>query len=887
MANNLKGLTIKIGADTTALNTALSNVNKSTKNLQKELKQVDKLLKLDPGNTELLKQKQDILTQSIAETKQKLDTLREAEAQLQEQFEKGEIGEEQYRALQREIVETEQKLESLEKEAKEFGSVSAQVAKATGEKFKEVGDKISGAGKTLTAGVTAPIVGLGALAVKTAADFDSSMSQVQATMGIASDATSKLNGETVNTMSSLRELAKEMGASTAFSASECADAMNYLALAGYNTQEIYDTLPTVLNLAAAGSIDLASASDMVTDAMSALGMETNEADKMVDQMAKTASSTNTSVAQLGEAILTIGATAKSIKGGTAELNTALGILANNGIKGAEGGTHLRNVILSLQTPTDAAYVAMTELGVAVYDAEGDMRSLNDILGDLNTSMDGMTSEEKANIISTIFNKTDLASVNALLSSTGETWDALQESITGSAGSAQQMADTQLDNLAGQITILKSSLEGLAISFGELLMPYIQQVVEKVQSAIEWFNGLDEGTKKLILTIAGIAAVVGPVLVVVGSVMSAVGTILTMVPAIVAGITAVGTAINTALGPIGWIALAIGAIVTVLITLWNTNEDFRNAVIGIWEGIKNFFIAVTEGIKTAFVMAWEGIKAVWNGVVGFFTNIWEGIKAVFAVVAAVLSGDFGTAVQLIKQVFEPVISFFTGIWERIKAVFANVGEHFRSVGAHILEGLWNGISDKIGWLKDRITGIIDRIKSWFTGKDGFDEASPSKWAKQVGEFVDLGLARGLLGNLDTIKKAATVVTGGVMKPLEMLDLPDLEKNLAYSVLAPSSTQATPKTAATEAVTGAITSASYSSDDTAQQIADAVSAALQAGLATLADTLFAAMPKDVILQINAKQIARATWSAFEAEARSRNRLFAPTRGQVVRLVNGGGV
>ena len=185
---------------------------------------------------------------------------------------------------------------------------------------------------------------------------------------------STLDGQSVNTMDALSDLAKEMGSKTAFSASECAEALNYLALAGYDTQEMADTLPTVLNLAAAGGLDLASASDMVTDAMSALGMETSEADTMVDQMAKTASSTNTSVGQLGEGILTIGATAKSVKGGTAELNTALGILANNGIKGAEGGTHLRNVILSLQNPTDGARKTMESLGVSVYDSEGNMRN---------------------------------------------------------------------------------------------------------------------------------------------------------------------------------------------------------------------------------------------------------------------------------------------------------------------------------------------------------------------------------------------------------------------------------------------------------------------------------------------------------------------------------
>lgn len=215
------------------------------------------------------------------------------------------------------------------------------------------------------------------------------MSQVQATMGITKDFMSTLDGQSVNTMDALSDLAKEMGAKTVFSASECAEALKYLALAGYDTQEMADTLPTVLNLAAAGGLDLALASDMVTDAMSALGMKTPDANKMVDQMAKTASSTNTSVGQLGEGILTIGATAKSIKGGTAELNIALGILANNGIKGAEGGTHLRYVILSLQSPTDTAAAQMEALGLSVYDSEGNMRSLNDIHGDLNTSMDDL------------------------------------------------------------------------------------------------------------------------------------------------------------------------------------------------------------------------------------------------------------------------------------------------------------------------------------------------------------------------------------------------------------------------------------------------------------------------------------------------------------------
>ena len=500
-ANRIKGITVEIGGDTTKLQTALQGVNKEIKSTQSQLKDVEKLLKLDPGNTELLAQKEKLLSDAVKETKEKLEALKTAAEQANTALANGDISKEQYDALQREIIETEAELKKLETQANQSATAVQKIASA-GEKMKTAGDNISSAGQKMLP-VTAAVTGLGTAAVTTAANFESSMSQVQATMGITKDAMSTVDGQTVNTMDTLNELAKKMGSETAFSASECAQALNYLALAGYDTQQMCDTLPTVLNLAAAGDIDLASASDMVTDAMSALGMEVSEAGTMVDQMAKTASSTNTSVAQLGEGILTIGATAKSVKGGTAELNTALGILANNGIKGAEGGTHLRNIILSLQNPTDKAADAMAGLGLQVYDSEGNMRSMNDILGDLNTAMDGMTGEEKSNIISKIFNKTDLSSVNALLANTGDSWGELQQSITNSGGAAQQMADTQLDNLQGQLTILKSALEGLAISLGELLMPYIKMIVGWIQSFVDWLNSLDEGTQKVIVKIGGI------------------------------------------------------------------------------------------------------------------------------------------------------------------------------------------------------------------------------------------------------------------------------------------------------------------------------------------------------------------------------------------------
>ena len=671
-AGRIKGITVEIGGDTTKLQTALKGVNSEIKNTQAHLKDVEKLLKLDPGNTDLLAQKQKLLSDAVSETKDKLTTLKTAAEQANTALANGDISQEQYDALQREIIETEQDLKKLEEQAKQSDAALQKIA-ANGEKLKTVGDNISSAGQKMLP-VTAAVTGLGTAAVTTAANFESSMSQVQATMGVTKDAMSTVDGQSVNTMDTLSELAKKMGAETAFSAKECADALNYLALAGYDTQQMCDTLPTVLNLAAAGDIDLASASDMVTDAMSALGMGVDESTKMVDQMAKTASSTNTSVAQLGEGILTIGATAKSIKGGTAELNTALGILANNGIKGAEGGTHLRNVILSLQNPTDKAAAQMDALGVSVYDSNGNMRSLNDILGDLNKSMDGMTSADKANIIATIFNKTDLASVNALLANTGDTWDSLQNSITNSAGAAQQMADTQLDNLQGQITILKSALEGLAISFGELLMPAIKQIVDWVQKFVDWLNSMDEGTKKVIVTVALLAAAIGPVLIVIGKVISAVGTIMTVVPKIASAISKVKTAfaalnVTMLANPIVLIIAAITALVAAFIYLWNTNEGFRQFWIDLWEGIKQAVITAWNAITSFLSTAWESIlslaQTVWGGISGFFTTLWEGIKGVFT-----------SAWEAISGVMTTIWNTITSIWQSIYDTISPLLEAFR-------------------------------------------------------------------------------------------------------------------------------------------------------------------------------------------------------------------
>jgi len=303
-------------------------------------------------------------------------------------------------------------------------------------------------------------------AIQTGAAFDSAMASVAATMGT-----------TVDQLGTMRAFALEMGANTAFTATQAAEALNYMALAGYDAQTAMSTLPTVLDLAAAGGVELASASDMITDAQSALGLTLEETTILVDQMAKTSTKSNTSVAQLGEAILTVGGTAKFMAGGTQELNQVLGILADNSIKGAEGGTKLRNIILSLSIPTSDAAAQLDALGVAIFDAEGNMREFSDIFPEMQKALSRLTSQEQIDALGAIFNTRDIAAAQALLGTTAERWEELDAAIQGAAGSAARMAETRLDNLAGDLTLMQSAADGVKIAFSDSLTPALRDAAQ--------------------------------------------------------------------------------------------------------------------------------------------------------------------------------------------------------------------------------------------------------------------------------------------------------------------------------------------------------------------------------------------------------------------------
>ena len=287
MANRIKGITVEINGDTTKLSKALEGVNKNIRNTQTQLKDVEKLLKLDPTNTELLSQKQKLLADAVSSTKEKLETLKTAAKQANTALANGDITQEQYDALQREIIETEHELQSLEQQAKQSGTALTQMAQ-TGEKLKTVGTNISNAGQALLP-LTGMIVGLGTAAVKTGMDFDAAMSKV-----------SSVSGATGEELQSLRDKAREMGSKTKFSASEAAEAMNYMAMAGWKTTDMLSGIDGVMNLAAASGEDLATTSDIVTDALTAFGLTAADSGHFADVLAAASSNANTNVSMMGE-----------------------------------------------------------------------------------------------------------------------------------------------------------------------------------------------------------------------------------------------------------------------------------------------------------------------------------------------------------------------------------------------------------------------------------------------------------------------------------------------------------------------------------------------------------------------------------------------------------
>ena len=832
MASRIKGITVEIGGDTAGLEKALKGVNSSIKTTQSALKDVERLLKLDPTNTELLTQKQKLLKDAIASTSEKLETLKEAQKQAKEQLERGELGQDKYDALQREIVETEQELKRLQEQAATT-SVTLEKIAAAGDKFEKAGDSITNAGKQISV-ASAAVTGLGVAAVKTAADFDSAMANVAA-----------ISGATGDDLQALRDKAREMGEKTKFSASEAADAMSYMAMAGWKTGDMLSGIEGIMNLAAASGEDLATTSDIVTDALTAFGLTAEDSAHFADILAAASSNANTNVSMMGETFKYCAPVAGALGYSAEDVAEAIGLMGNAGIKSTQAGTALRTMMTKLQGELKLSGEALGEVTIQTANADDSMRELSDILADCRTAFSKMSESEAAAAAETLVGKNAMSGFLALMNSAPGDIDKLRNAIENCDGSAEDMAAIMQDNLNGQLTILKSQLEELAISFGEMLMPIIRKVVTAVQGFVDKLNNMDEAQRKTIITIGLVIAALGPFLVILGTVISTVGKSMKAYASAAKGIkklmvavksgTGIFGKLGTALGGISAPVLAIVAVIAVLVAafthLWKTNDGFRENIIATWTQIKetvsNFCQGIVDRLNSLgfeFSSITEVLKAVWDGFCNLLGPVFEGafrfisdtLSTVLDVILntvdffiAVFSGDWEGAWEAVKNIFSSIwnglVSWFTNILETIKGVLdvalGWIGSSWEQVWSGVknfFTNIWNGIKDFISstinsistTISNVITGIKTTVNNVFSAIkttisnifNGIKDTATSVW-----NAIKTAITTPIENAKEKVREAINAIKGffsGLKLELPHIKLPHFSISGSFSLSPPS-------------------------------------------------------------------------------------------------------
>lgn len=627
--------------------------------------------------------------------------------------------------------------------------------------ISKAGESLKSVGGTMTKAVTLPVAAAAAASVKLYKDFDGSMRGVAATMGISA----KEIDSGSQSFEKLKTAAMDAGSKTKFSSTEAAEALNYLALAGYGVDDAIKMMPNVLNLAASGNMELAQASDMVTDTASAMGLSIQETTSLVDTMARTSQMTNTSVAQLGEGLLTVGGTAKNLSGGVNEASAALGVLADNGIKGAEGGTVLRNVILSLTAPTDKAAKAMKQYGINVFDAQGKMRPLNDILGDMDKQIGNMTQQEKINFINTIFNKTDLKGVEALLGGVDGKLVDVDNALKNADGTAKEMADTLNSGLGGALDEMKSALENAGIAAGEALAPIIKDLAKVITELARRFSELSPHTQTFIVAVGLVAAAIGPLLVVIGSLMGG----FVLVQGVMA---ATGLSFVALCTPVLIVVGVIAAVVAAGIFLcqnWDTIKGAASAlgdkIKECWENLKTWTSETYNNIVESISTAWENVKTsfteTWNRCSEVVSEAWNWIVEAVTVGLQFIGNLIGLAFDIItlpwQFIWQNCGEYIIQAWEWIKETVSSALDF---VSGKIKEG-WDKVMSVTQPIWDAITGFIsekwEQLKSWASEKfNAVKDAISQAWeTTKSASSQAWGIITGYLsGKWDEIKGKAS-------------------------------------------------------------------------------------------------------------------------------------
>lgn len=565
------------------------------------------------------------------------------------------------------------------------------------EGLKKVGEGISNIGKKLTMGLTLPIAGIGVASAKTAMDFEAGMNEVSA-----------ISGATGKDLEKLENLAKEMGATTKFSATESAEALKYMGMAGWKTEDMLNGLPGILNLASAGGTDLAVTSDIVTDGLTALGMSAKDTGKFVDIMASTVSNSNTSIELMGETLKYVGPVAGSLGIEMDDLSVAIGLMGNAGLKGSQAGTSLRAGLTNLVKPTKEMKNAMGKYGVELVknadgsvDLMGTMQNLRTVLGELDETT-------QAQALATIFGKEAMSGWSAIVNASEGDFNKLTEAIAKSDGTAQSMADTMMQGAKGALTEMKSALEGVAITIGERLTPFIEKLADGVSKLCTWFQSLSPATQTVIMVMAGLLALLGPLLILIGSGISLFANLSIVAGALGVSVGALVGAFASVIGIVAGVVGAIAGFIAIVINAYKTNETFRKNVDTVFNNIKSIISNVMSAIGSIISTAMSLISAIWNNglkqILNIVLNILSSILNLFTSKLNSISNIVKTSVSLITSIFR---GDFKSVENIVNNVLNNIVNKFNSG----MEKAKNAVSKGINAMKNmfNITFPTPKIK----------------------------------------------------------------------------------------------------------------------------------------------------------------------------------
>ena len=693
---NIKGITIELNGDTTGLDKALSNVNTTIKNTQSELKEVDKLLKLDPANTELLSQKQADLATKIGATKEKLDILKTAQEQAKQQMENGELGADKYDALQREIIATQQELEKLATQAAEANTALNKIGEV-GDTLSAVGEKITGVGNSLTTHVTAPIAAVGTAAVAAFTEVDKAEDTVIAKTGAT--------GETLDGLSAaMKNIAETIPTSFETAAEAVGEVNTRFGLTGDACEELATHF---VEFARLNNTDVSSSIDTIQNALSAFNMDSSQATTLLDVLNRTGQTTGASVDSMARSLVE---NASALQQMGLDAYQATAFLGQLETAGADSNSVISGMKRALKEATEAGVPfdqALAELEDTIVNGTDDMDGLTAAYDLFGKSGAGIYQAVRNGQISF----TDFADSVDILNSS-------MDSVSNTFNATLSPTD--------QATTAMNKLKDTGAQLGDTLLTMLVPVFEKVQEALDklksWWENLDESQQKNIITIAGLVAALGPALVIFGKLTSAVGGALTSIKNIGTGVLAFVNQAQAGVGVGGKLAAmfgsisapvviavaAIGTLVAAFVHLWNTNEDFRSKVTEIWEQLKAKFQELFDklqevfgkikdafsGAENEFTAAVEVLKQIWEGLCNFLAPIFEGVWAQ-------ISNILSTAIDVIIGIIDFFTALFQGDWE---GCWTAVQDVFSSV--------WDGIKEYFQIAIDTLIGIADVILGWF-------------------------------------------------------------------------------------------------------------------------------------------------------------------------------